>query len=144
MPRARSRGFAPLGEYSYHDGPRDRLQYPLNTFKARDNATDIEILIRPMHAWTMNILPVQSVDEVNGVVTPQINATYPMMRLDEQIDSTGQSCWIENAIEDLKFPGNWALNTRQGKLYLWPTDENGAAPSGICVPTLTELIRLEG
>ena len=50
-----------------------------------------------------------------------------------------KSCWVENTLEELDEPGEWALNTKQGKLYLWPRNE-----SPVVAPKLTELIRIEG
>ncbi len=52
------------------------------------------------------------------------------------------SIWVENVLEALDTPGEWVLNTREGKIYLWPT---GDKPSDhIMAPCLRELIRVEG
>jgi hypothetical protein len=53
-----------------------------------------------------------------------------------------ESCWVENVLEGLDEPGEWVLNTKEGKLYLWPRDET--PPAGIMAPQLRELIRVEG
>ena len=42
-------------------------------------------------------------------------------------------------LEELDEPGEWVLNTKEGKLYLWPRNE-----SPVMAPQLTELIRVEG
>jgi hypothetical protein len=42
-------------------------------------------------------------------------------------------------LEELDEPGEWVLNTQEGKLYLWP---RGTSP--VVAPTLLELIRVEG
>jgi hypothetical protein len=39
-------------------------------------------------------------------------------------------------------PGEWVLNSREGKLYLWPRDDR--PPQGIMAPRLRELIRVKG
>ena len=49
---------------------------------------------------------------------------------------------MENVFEALDTPGEWVLDSGQGKLYLWP---KGDEPGGrILVPSLRELIRVEG
>jgi hypothetical protein len=52
---------------------------------------------------------------------------------------TTESCWVENVLEELDEPGEWVLNSKQGKVYLWPRDE-----SPVVAPQLIELIRVEG
>lgn len=52
---------------------------------------------------------------------------------------TTQSCWVENVLEELDEPGEWVLNSKEGKLYHWPRND-----SAVIAPQLTELIRIEG
>jgi hypothetical protein len=132
LPRAQSKGFIPL-----EGGSRNRLHFPVGRLKNWANIEDVEVVVRPHHAWIVNILPLASVDEETQIAKTSINATYAMNWLHflKQTDS----CWIENALEELDEPGEWALNTREGKLYLWPRNE-----SAVLVPQLTELIRIEG
>ena len=52
---------------------------------------------------------------------------------------TTDSCWVENALDELDEPGEWVLNSKQGKVYLWPRNK-----SPVLAPQLTELIRVEG
>ena len=85
----------------------------------------------------MNILPLESVDEENQIAYTSIDATYGMSRLHFLKDT--KSCWVENVLEELDQPGEWVLNSKQGKLYLWPRND-----SKVLAPGLTELIRIEG
>ena len=135
LQRARSDGFIPLS-----DGAKDVLHYPKGRIKNWANISDVEIGVRPHHAWIVNMLPLVSVDEKKQLATTSIPATYAIKKL--HFLPEVKSCWVENVLDELSAPGNWVLNTQQGKLYLWPRD--GEAPKGIVAPQLTELFRVEG
>jgi parallel beta-helix repeat protein len=132
LPRARSQGFIPL-----KGGSRNELHFPAGRLKDWTNVEDIEIVVRPHHAWIVNILPLESVNENKQVARTSIDATYAMNPL--HFLKTTNSCWVENALDELDEPGEWALNTQTGKLYLWPRND-----SPILAPRLKELIRIEG
>ncbi len=127
LPRARSEGFVTTAG----DGLFD-FGFPVGRIKNWSNLADVEILIRPSHQWMMNILPLESVDEQNLIARTSIEATYKMKSL-------GESCWVENVLEELDEPGEWVLNTKEGKVYLWPRSQ-----SSVIAPQLLELIRVEG
>ena len=135
LPRARSAGFIPLD-----GGSRNRLHFPEGRLKNWPNMEDVEIVVRPHHAWIVNLLPLVSVDEDKQMAHTSIDATYAMNRLHFLKET--DSCWVENALEGLDEPGEWALNTKEGKVYLWP--RGTSPPRGIMAPQLTELIRIEG
>ncbi|PAY18894.1 peptidase [Rhodopirellula sp. SM50] len=132
LPRARSAGFIPLS-----GGSRNRLHFPKARLKNWPNVEDVEIIVRPHHAWISNVLPLASVDEQNQMASTSIDATYAMNKL--HFLPTVESCWVENVLEELDEPGEWVLNTRQGKVYLWPRNQ-----TPVVAPQLTELIRIEG
>lgn len=132
LPRARSAGFIPL-----KGGSRDRLHFPDGKLKSWPNVTDIEIVVRPHHAWIVNLLPLKSIDQKSQTAQTSIDATYAMNEL--HFLKTTHSCWVENALEELDKPGEWAFNSKEGKLYLWPRTK-----SPVLAPQLTELIRIEG
>ncbi len=132
LPRARSAGFIPLG-----GSGRNKLHFPEGRLKNWPNVKDVEIVIRPHHAWIVNVLPLVSVDEETQIARTSIDATYAMNRL--HFLKQTESCWVENVLEELDEPGEWALNTKEGKLYLWPRGK-----SSIVAPRLLELIRVEG
>ncbi len=132
LPRARSAGFIPV-----KDGKRDTLFFPKGQIKNWANLSDVEVLVRPHHAWILNVLPLSSVDEGQQMAQTSIDATYAMNPL--HFLKTTPSCWVENVLEELDEPGEWALNTKEGKVYLWPRND-----SAVKAPQLTEFIRLEG
>ena len=132
LPRARSAGFIPL-----KGGSRTQLHFPAGKLKNWPNVDDVEIVVRPHHAWITNILPLKSVDEDSQIATTAIDATYAMNVL-HFLQETN-SCWVENVLEELDEPGEWVLNSQEGKVYLWPRND-----SPVLAPQLTELIRVEG
>ena len=132
LPRASSEGFIPL-----KGGKRNLLHFPKGKLRNWSNVEDVEIIVRPHHAWISNVLPLASVDERAGVATTKIEATYAINSLHFLPDTP--SCWVENVLEELDQPGEWALNTQSGKLYLWPRNE-----TPVLAPQLLELIRVEG
>ena len=132
LPRARSAGFIPLA-----GGSRNRLHFPEGKLKNWPNVEDVEIIVRPHHAWISNVLPLVSVDEEKQMAYTSIAATYAMNKL--HFLKTTESCWVENVLEELNEPGEWVLNTQQGKVYLWPRGK-----SAVLAPRLVELIRVEG
>ena len=123
LPRARSKRHVPKGSST-------ELRFSKGQLKNWPNVTDVEILVRPTRLWTMNILPLVSVDERKGVARTAIPATYGMNKL---------GFWVENVLEELDEPGEWVLNTKDGKVYLWPRNE-----SPVMAPQLIEFIRVEG
>lgn len=147
LPRARGKGFVPKG-----DPPADWWQgvfasiedkstfgFPEGALKNWDNLEDVEIRTFPA-GYVMNILGLESVDEEAGTARTSVPATYPIMRWSRQGDPP--SAWVENVIEALEEPGEWVLNTKEGRLYYWPrNDEPG---DQIAAPGLTELVLVEG
>jgi len=53
-----------------------------------------------------------------------------------------ESMWVENTLQYLDEPGEWVLDTKTRRLYLWPPQ--GAPGKDIFAPRLRELIRVEG
>ena len=114
-----------------------KLKCPDGIVKDWPNLKDVEVVVRPHHAWIVNILPVASVDVRSQTIKTTTDATYAMSEL-HFLKST-KGCWIENALEFLDQPGEWVLDSEKGKLYLWPRGD-----SPVVAPQLQELIRVEG
>ena len=125
LPRAQSERFVPLGGSNNNE-----LHFPKGRLRNWPNVKDVDILVRPTRAWMMNVLPLVSIDEDAGIARTSVPATYGMRKY---------GCWVENVLEEMDRPGEWVLNSKEGKIYLWPRDE-----SPVFAPTLLELIRVEG
>lgn len=124
--RGRTRGLADRLE------DRDILEYPAGSIRRWKNLADVEILSRPNHVWIVNYLAIAAIDEAAGTVRTTVPATYT---------PTGRF-WVENVLEALDQPGEWVLNSRERRLYLWP---RGAQPGeAITYPVLRTLVRVEG
>lgn len=144
LARARSTAFSPTLNFETASNlDLYTLPFPPGKLKNWTNMEDIEIMIRPNYGWVLNLLPLESVNELTGRARTAIPASYPMIQVHfgrHDINERG-TVWVENALEDLTLPGQWVLNTRERKVYLWP---RSLKPENIEAPQLTELIRIEG
>ena len=125
LPRARSEKYIPKKEST-----ENKLYFSKGELKNWSNVEDVEIFVRPTRDWIVNMLPLVSVDETKGIARTGIDATYAMQQ---------KGFWVENVLEALDKPGEWVLNTKEGKVYLWPRND-----SQVIAPRLLELIRIEG
>jgi len=133
LPRSQSKGFiAPDAKNS-----RNKIYFPEGELSNWSNVKDAEIVVRPHHAWITNILPVESIDLEENSATTTIDATYAMNHL--HFIPEAKNVWVENVLNELDEPGEWVLNTEEGKVYVWKRND-----SPIVAPILNELIRIEG
>jgi hypothetical protein len=139
--RARAEGFVPTKM-----GDKRTVYFPKGKLKNWDNLKDVEINIRPSKAWMINMLPLESVDEENGIAKTSVSATYEIGKIGEWVHTKdGFSAWIENTLDALDEPGEWVINSTTRKIYLWPANPSAdGSPQGILAPTTSELIRVEG
>ncbi|MHC4842732.1 MAG: right-handed parallel beta-helix repeat-containing protein [Planctomycetota bacterium] len=143
LPRARAKGWIPEGQppedwWMIED--KTTFRFPEGVLKNWENLEDVELRVFPA-GYVMNILGMESVDTSTRIARTSVPATYPIKSWPER-DGLRPSAWVENVLEALDEPGEWVLNTRQGKLYLWP---EGEKPSdNIFAPKLKELVRVEG
>jgi hypothetical protein len=144
LPRARTRGFRQL-KAAPAGGPaidQQHLYLPAEAVQSVADFSQAEMVVVPIHPWTMNILPMTEVDRATGLVRTAVPATYPLGPPNFANFPDG-TVWIENVLEALDEPGEWVLDTAARKLYLWPPD--GKQPGvDVLAPRLTELIRVEG
>jgi len=141
LKRARAAGFVPTEK-----GDKTTLHFPKGKLQNWDNLSDVEINIRPSRAWMINMLPIESVDEENGIAKTKVSATYDMGQLAKWVHTQdGNSAWVENTLEALDEPGEWVINTTSRKIYLWPSHPaSDGSPQGILAPSTTELILVGG
>jgi len=148
LERARSRGFqGPMQSFKKFATrnvalPEDRpllrrLEFPEGEIKTWDNLEDVEAFFCGV-PWTVNISPIESVDEENNIAWLKYEGNTPPSTTPKPYNPS----YIENHISVLDQPGEWCVNTKTRKIYYWPV--NGEPSADICVPTLTEFFRVEG
>ncbi len=139
LPRARGFGFSPQNSTPRGSQDYNTVEFPADAVSACRNLADVELRVVPSHFWIMNLLPIESIDPATNTLRTAQPGTYPLGR-NGMTDR--DNAWIENALEVLDEPGEWVLDTSKGRLYLWPPEETPGEE--IVVPSLTELIRVEG
>ncbi len=111
-----------------------RVDFPTGMIKARDNMEDVELRFMPV-PWTMNLLPIASVDEKNSVATLAVEATNPLT-------AKPKGMRVENDIAYLTQSGTWCANSLKKEIYYIPS---GTEPEGdIYAPTLKQYFLVEG
>jgi hypothetical protein len=148
VPRARGAGLVPLMVKSVKEGKSKRplkgcyeMVYPEGAVRGRPEGFRWDLVVVPRRPWVMNILPITELDTAARMIRTDVPATYPLQPVSFGHFPEG-TAWIENAIQVLDQPGEWAFDSESRRLYLWPEGERPSA--GIVAPALTELIRVEG
>ena len=101
--------------------------------------------------WSMNLLPVSRVDTEKKVLYTKVPGNLSDVGVHRHtgqsgrsgpadLGATGENNLVENTLDGLREKGNWAVNTRTKKLYLWPATDTDQ----IYAPCLKELVRVEG
>ena len=115
--------------------PFDRtVYYRDDNIKDWPNPSDIELVLKD-RPWLVNIIPLERIDTQNKIAYLSVDPTY-------QAVNPSRNYWVENAIEYLDEPGEWVVNTQEGRLYMWP--KNDVADMNVMAPLLHEFIRVEG
>lgn len=144
--RARTKGFTPTeGPFSKEElGKMDlkTLRYPAGAIRNWLNLSDVELIIQPSWQWCMNILELAAVDEGRQIAQTAVEATYPLADIPKWGKTEPETAWIENVPEGLSRPGRWIMNSHDRKIYYWP--ENDLPGKNILIPSLREIIRVEG
>lgn len=153
LTRAHSPGFEPTKHIKGGDGggldwsgmmmaDRNIIHFPEGILKNWPNLEDIEVFIQPNVGYVTNYLTLASVDEVNNTAKTVLPATYPMGKISKHLHAiSGGSCRVENVIDYLNKPGDWVVNTKEGKIYYWPL--NGS-PLNVTYPALNNYFFVDG
>lgn len=138
LPRARCEGFArtPQPEET-KERTHFLIGFPEGAMKNWPDLAHVEVMVIPQWTWTMNILPIASVDEKKGLAETAVPCTYSL-----QPNYRTANTWVENTLAVLREPGMWVCNPDEGLIYYWP--EKDEPESGIRAGSQTELIRIEG
>ncbi len=144
LPRARTKAYAHLRTGIGWSGPPDyynSIPFIKGTTEYLFLPKNTEIVVVPVAAWTMNILPVARVDHDSGMVYLGVQSTYALAK--PRFYAPPESVWVENSFAGLDEPGEWVFDAESGLLYYWPV--NGEKPGeDIFVPCLIEFFRVEG
>lgn len=141
LPRARGKGFVPLRQYDTWKGPHtDTIEFPAGALKNYEDLQHAEIVARTSAAWAIQILPLREVDEEKRVARTH-PGSYSLGRIRHR-PTPPDAMWIENVLQELDEPGEWVVHSDEGKLYYWPIDSE--KPEHLIVPTVSEIIRVEG
>jgi hypothetical protein len=117
------------------------FKFPQEQFRDWENLHDIEAVVRPYEGWIMNILPIKSLDFNSNTAHTTIPATYRISRLKGFWYEKQYNLWVQNAIDFLDEPGEWVINTSEGKIYYWPKENE---PGNVYYPLLKEIIHVKG
>ncbi len=141
LPRARGKGFKPTNKArSWRAADQTVMHFPKGAIRNSRRLNDCEVILVTAAPWTMNILPLASVDEEKCIARTAIPGTYALTQ--PRFGHFPVSAWVENTFTALDRPGEWVLDTGTRTVYLIPEgDEPG---DDIAVPALTELVRVEG
>lgn len=137
LQRSQSPGFsvnvdANRKKYAGELDNRIRFNYSGKTLDGQGNLADLELFGAPTRGWLRNFLGIASIDAANKEAVLTVPATYNMFG----------SFVLENSVDYLDEPGEWALDSQQGILYYWP--KSGKPGDRITAPALNELVRVEG
>ncbi|MCX7600069.1 MAG: right-handed parallel beta-helix repeat-containing protein, partial [Armatimonadetes bacterium] len=113
-----------------------QFQFPAGTVKNWPNLGDVEINSLPSYRYANFICPVQSVDEASSTLTLASMAYYNY--------GPGDPFRVENTLEGIDEPGEWCVNTVEGKVYYLPRPGEDMAAAEVIAPALKELIRFQG
>lgn len=136
--RARSNGYTL---------PKSKTRKPKNlrTFKlpkgvkiSQSDVRDVDVRVVPTWPWIVNLLPVKGITK--SVLKTGAPATYGITGVRFGHFPNGH-LWFENALPWLDKPGEWVVSSTGRAVYWWPP---AGAPENFAIPTLTELVRVEG
>jgi parallel beta-helix repeat protein len=148
MDRARTpnKGHYNLIYQTRNDLGRSTMKYRDGDIQNWNNLDEAEIVI--FHSWNDSRLFIDKIDEAQRLV----HFTGPIgRRLKAGVTSSGYSAdsrtyanryYVENILEALDYPGEWYLDTKSGKLYLYPTDD--LVNSELRTPCVSQLLILQG
>ena len=112
------------------------LYYPDTLIKNWPNLHDVEVTILAQFRWANNVTPLKSVDEKARHAVLAAPASYNV--------NANDPFRVENTLEGIDEPGEWCLNTKEGKIYLLAPDGLDVAHAQFIAPKLCTLMRFQG
>jgi hypothetical protein len=120
---------------------RTEISFKRKSTEKLFNPAGAEIVVIPAAPWTMNILPVKTVDHATGIVHLGAAATYALAA--PRFYMGPEAIWVENTFAGLDQPGKWLFDADKRTIYYWPLHSEGPGDD-IAAPALIEMIRVEG
>jgi hypothetical protein len=142
LPRARSGQLVIHGRPPTYEGKwdvRHQFSFRHGLFRPWANLTDVELGIVPARQFMMNLLELESLEAERGVVRTRLPGTFNLVPYTGGLPET---CWIENSLQFLDAPGEWAADSRRRLLYLWPRSPEDL--TAVRAAATVELVRVEG
>lgn len=144
LPRAKTKAIAHIRTTQSWVGIEEEhtsLPFKKETTKNLFNPENAEIVVIPSAPWTMNILPVKSVDNKTDMVYLDAKSTYALAA--PRFYMGPEAIWVENTFAGLDQPGKWVFDAEKKLLYYWPINDKKPGDD-IVAPQLIEFIRIEG
>lgn len=116
-------------------GSKRTFEYKPGSFTHWKKPSQGEVNIFARYGWWNDIVPIKGVDEKNRLITLAEDASYEIRK--------GDRFRIENVLEELDQPGEWCLDSEEGKLYFWPPT-GSVEESEVIVPKLKQIIKIQG
>ena len=91
------------------------LRFPEGGLKEYSNLDSVELVIIPMHPWTMFILGIESIDVSKGSATVDNDPVYPIAKTHHGLV---EQVWPENIFEALDSPGRYVSVDKDRAIYL--------------------------
>lgn len=102
-----------------------------------DWGTRGSVMLCAVQKWAGFEMPIKAVDVAKHQVTLPL---HPIAHRQEEKNRF----WIENAVEAIDRPGEWAVDIQKNRLLWQPLEGQTADAPSIAVPTLTHLVQLDG
>lgn len=144
LPRARTPAIAHIRKSDNWSGPEkyhNTIPFDKETTADLFNPLGAEISVIGAAPWTINILPVKSVDFTTGMVYLTYPSTYALAA--PRYYMGPEAIWVENTFAGLDSAGKWMFDKAKRQLYYWPADDIRPGED-IFAPRLVEMIRVEG
>ena len=121
---------------------RTNFIYNEGDLKKWKDIENVELVF--LHDWSITRCPVKSIDETERRLTVphQIGGDADFFRIDGF--EPHPRYFVENSIEFLDAPGEWFLDTKEGKLFYRLKEGESADTLDVTAPVLTQLLVFEG
>ena len=123
-------------ERTEQDLGRSTMKFREGDIMKWNNPDEVEVVI--LHSWNESRLFISEINKEERLVT----FTGPMGFQLGRYRSDPNRYFVENLLEGLDQPGEWYLDSKSGKLYLYPIDD--LYKTQLRVPVINQLVILQG